>query len=183
LAHHGHISILESGEMKNLIKPTILSVALILAGCAGFGGPPLLPGEAEGAVRARLGNPTDIYTAGNEKVLEYATGPAGQYTYMARIGPDGRLKSYEQVLTDEKFAAIKIDGATKQDVLLAVGRPAETSYLSRQDLEVWSYRYKQSGVWDAMMHVQFDRNGIVRKMESGPDPERDRDRNFFGFFR
>lgn len=171
--------ILEADSMKNLFNSATPFLALLLAGCAGLGGPPLMPGEAEGAVRAKLGNPTAVYAAGNEKVLEYATGPSGQYTYMARISADGALMSYEQVLTDEKFATIKIDGATKQDALLTLGRPAETSYLSRQDLEVWSYRYKQAGVWDAMMHVHFDRNGIVRKMESGPDRDKEEHRFFW----
>ena len=169
--------------MKNPLNLSAPLLALVLAGCANFGGPPLMPGEPEGAVRAKLGTPSAVYAGGGEKVLEYATGPAGQYTYMARIGADGTLKSFEQVLTDEKFATVKIGAATKQDVLLALGRPAETSHLSRQQLEVWSYRYKQAGVWDAMMHVHFDRGGIVRLMQSGPDRDKERERDFFGSFR
>ncbi|MBC7859436.1 MAG: outer membrane protein assembly factor BamE [Burkholderiaceae bacterium] len=169
--------------MNNPVNLATLSLALVLAGCAGLGGAPLMPGEPEGAVRAKLGNPSAVHAAGGEKVLEYATGPAGQQTYMARIGADGALKSFEQVLTDEKFATIKIGAATRHDVLLTLGRPAETSYLSRQRLEVWSYRYKQAGVWDAMMHVHFDRDGIVRLMQNGPDRDKERERDFFGFFR
>jgi len=54
--------------------------------------------------------------------------------------------------------------------LRTIGHPAETSYLPLRDLEVWSYRYKEAGVWNSIMHVHFDRNGIVRMMLNGPDP-------------
>jgi hypothetical protein len=46
-------------------------------------------------------------------------------------------------------------------------------YLRLRDLQVWSYRYRQSDVWYSMMHIHFDHDGIVREMLSGPDPERD----------
>jgi outer membrane protein assembly factor BamE (lipoprotein component of BamABCDE complex) len=98
---------------------------------------------------------------------------------MARFGPDGGLQTYEQVLTDAKFATLPVGKATKNDVLMTVGRPAEQSYLALRDLQVWSYRYKQSGVWDSMMHVHFDRAGIVREMMAGPDPEKEERRGFF----
>ncbi|HAT30160.1 MAG TPA: hypothetical protein DCW29_04710 [Janthinobacterium sp.] len=162
--------------MKILYKLSMLMPALGLAACAGFGAPPPLPGTPRAAVEATLGRPTAIYPDGAGTELEYATGPFGQYTFMARIGADGRLLSYEQVLTGQKFATIKIGLSTKQDVLRIVGRPAETSYLPRQKLEVWSYRYKESGVWDSLMHVHFDHDGIVRQMLNGPDPMKDEHR-------
>jgi hypothetical protein len=165
--------------MSKVMRWAMLGAALSLAGCAGFGGQPLLPGEPRAAVEAKRGAPTGIYPAGADTMLEYATGPFGQYTYMARIGPDGRLKSYEQVLTAEKFGAIQVGVSGKQDVLRIIGRPAETSYLSWQKLEVWSYRYKESGVWDSMMHVHFDRNGLVHSLLNGPDPLKEERRGFF----
>ena len=164
--------------MKNLLKLSTFCAALLLGGCAGLGGAPPLPGEPEASVLAKLGKPGAVYPAGADQMLEYATGPAGQFTYMARIGPDSRLTSYEQVLTDAKFATVKIGVTNKEDVLHTFGRPAETSYLPRQKLEVWTYRYKQSDVWDAMMHVHFDDQGIARMMMSGPDEYKER-RSFF----
>ena len=163
--------------MRKLINSTILP--LLLAGCAGFGGPPPALGERADTVQAKLGRPSAVYQAGSDTLLEYATGPFGQYTWMARFGADGGLKSYEQVLTDEKFATLKVGIATREDVLRTVGRPVEQSYLSLRDLTVWSYRYKQSGVWDSMMHVHFDQTGIVRDMMAGPDPDREEKRGFF----
>ncbi|MET0982464.1 MAG: hypothetical protein ABWY02_10215 [Telluria sp.] len=144
---------------------------MALASCAGplFREAPAV-GEPVAAVTAKLGQPTAVYPAPDGQVLEYATGPMGQFTWMARIGPDGRLLSYEQVLTGEKFATIKIDQATKEDVLRTIGRPAERSRVAMRNYEVWSYRYKEAGVWNSLMHVHFDQNGIVRQMLNGPDP-------------
>ena len=159
-------------------KPSWMSLlaALSLTACAGA---PPIPGQSQQEVLARLGKPTAIYRLPNETRLEYATGPFGQFTYIAHIGRDGILTSYEQVLTGEKFATIKIGSASKEDVLHTLGRPGETSYLALPKLEVWSYRYKESGVWDSMMHVHFDAKGIVQMMQNGPDREREERRSFF----
>jgi outer membrane protein assembly factor BamE (lipoprotein component of BamABCDE complex) len=159
---------------------TMLSAVFltILAGCASFGNPPIQAGEPEQQVITALGTPTHRYQDGKDHLLEYMRGPFGQQTYMARIGPDGRLISYEQVLRSDKFASIKVGQATKQDILRTIGAPSETSYLTLPQLEVWSYPYKEAGVWDSMMHVHFDNAGIVRKMMNGPDPRRDPDTRF-----
>ena len=153
--------------MRNVI--TIVFVLLSVAGCASLSGPPPLPGDSIDTVKLKLGTPTASYSAGQEQLLEYATGPMGQTTWMAHIGADGRLTRLEQVLTGEKFATIKVGSATKQDVLRTIGRPAETSRVAMRDFEVWSYRYKESGVWNSMMHVHFDQAGVVQQMLNGPD--------------
>ena len=159
--------------MTHLIKHTMLAAALALSlgACAPFIriAPPLGAPLAE--VQAKLGQPRAVYRmADGSQVLEYAGQPMGQFQHMATIGPDGRLVSYEQVLTGEKFATIKIDQATKADVLRTIGRPAERSHVAMHNYEVWSYRYKESGVWNSLMHVHFDANGVVRMMQNGPDP-------------
>lgn len=163
--------------MKHILRsmlPAIL-IALGAAGCASFGAAQLHAGDSEAVVLAKLGAPSHRYPDGKNHLLEYMSGPWGQTTHMARIGPDGRLISYEQVLTTQKFAEIKPGVATKNDVLHRIGAPSDTSYLSLSELEVWSYPYKESGVWDSIMHVHFDHNGIVRKMQNGPDLRRDPD--------
>lgn len=75
--------------------------------------------------------------------------------------------------TDAAFAAIAIGKDTQHTVRATFGPPDETTYLALRDLQVWSYRYRQQDVWYSMMHIHFDRNGIVRELQSGPDPERD----------
>lgn len=145
---------------------------LLLAGCAGWGTPPA-PGETRAAVEARLGRPTAVYQDGAVTELEYATGPAGQTTHMARFGADGRLVSYEQVLTGEKFATIRPGKATRESVLLALGRPMQRRRYASVDGDVWAYRYKEQQVWDSVMDVEFNRAGVVQALVNGPDPERE----------
>ena len=130
--------------------------------------PPAI-GDTRDAVIAKFGAPTGVHQAPGGQVLEYATGPFGQETWMAHIGADGKLSAFEQVLTGEKFATLKIGTATRDEVLRTLGRPAERSYLALPDLEVWSYRYKENGIWNAMMHAHFDRAGVLRMMQNGPD--------------
>ena len=157
--------------MRKLI--VLLSSGALLAGCAAFGRPPA-PGEPMASVQSRLGRPSARFQVGADTVDEYGAGYFGQFTYMARYGPDGRLVSYEQVLTDAKFATIKLGVDNKQTILQTFGHPAETMGLPRRNLEVWSYRYKQSGVWDAMMHIHFSPDGVVREMMAGPDMLREK---------
>ena len=158
--------------MHKMIRMATLCAAIVLGACAGpFMREAPNVGEPVAAVTAKLGQPTSTYPAADGgQMLEYATGPMGQFTWMAQIGPDGRLVSYEQVLTGEKFATIKIDKANKADVLRTIGRPAERSGVAMHNYEVWSYRYKEAGVWNSLMHVHFDQAGIVRLMQNGPDP-------------
>ncbi|RNF29575.1 membrane protein [Massilia aurea] len=154
--------------MNKLIKFTTLIVVLLLAGCAIRQAPD--PGDPQDVVQSKMGAPTAVYTDGAQRTLEYSTGPMGQYTWMAHLGPDGRLASYEQVLTSEKFATVKIDHATKDDMLRTFGHPAERSRVAMHDYEVWSYRYKEAGVWNSLMHVHFDGQGVVRQMMNASDP-------------
>jgi len=71
------------------------------------------------------------------------------------------------------FGAIKVGEANKEKVLRMIGAPSETRYYPASRLETWSYPFKESGVWDSFMAVYFDKAGIVRKLENGPDPMRD----------
>jgi hypothetical protein len=167
--------------MKYADKTAAIVAALALAGCAALAPPQLTVGEPEAEVLAKLGRPTASIPDGKDHLLEYNRNPWGQATYMARIDENGRLVSYQQVLTSEKFATIKPGVSTKTDVLRTVGHPSETSYLPRQQLEVWTYPYKEQGVWNSMMHIHFDRAGIVQRTENGMDLRFDRDGKF-GFF-
>jgi hypothetical protein len=164
--------------MKFLPHTLFAVILATLAGCAVFSPASVNVGESETEVITKLGQPTHRYQDGNNQLLEYAKGPWGQRTYMARLDPDGKLISYEQVLTNQKFGMIKVGEATKTDVLHTIGAPSETSYLSLSELEVWSYPYKESEAWNSLMHVHFDNAGIVRKMLNGPDPRFDPDLRF-----
>jgi hypothetical protein len=156
----------------------------ILSACTTLFPAPVNVGDTEAEVIAKRGQPTNRYQDGKDQLLEYALGPWGQKTYMARIDTNGKVISFEQVLTTQKFTSIKVGETHKTDVLRIIGAPSETSYLSLRDLEVWSYPYKEANVWNSMMHVHIDRTGIVRQMLNGPDPRFDPDLKFpFGLIR
>lgn len=170
---------LKFSSLRQLCVAAILST---LVGCASILPAPVNVGDSKADLLAKRGEPTHRYTDGNEEIYEYMQGPWGQRTYMARIDASGRVKSFEQVLTNQKFASIEVGKATKDTVLRTIGAPSDTSYLSLRDLEVWSYPYKESDVWNSLMHVHFDRSGVVRQMMNGPDPRFDPDKRFpFGF--
>jgi hypothetical protein len=156
------------------VKHLLFAFAIALAtGCAALFSEPLQPGDTEAEVLAKWGQPDNIYQDGAARVLEYQRSAYGQHAYMARLGPDGRLQSFEQVLTDEKFGTVVLGKTTRNEILVSFGAPRETSYLPLKDYEVWSYAYKESGVWNSMMHVHFDRTGVVQMMQRGPDPRFD----------
>ena len=142
-----------------------------LSSCATW--TPVHPGQSEAEVIARLGQPTHVYQDGASRLLEYMHGPAGQTTDMARIGPEGRLVSFEQVLTMEKFGTIKPGDADKEKVLRTIGAPSEVHFYQAAQLEDWSYPFKENGIWDSLMSVFFDKAGIVRKLQNGPDHKYD----------
>lgn len=167
--------------MRQLQKTFLVGMLLLASACAVFQPVALNPGETEAEVVAKLGRPSFRMPDGNGFVLEYNRNPWGQAINMARFDGAGRLITYEQVLTVEKFATIKPGVADKSYVLRTIGHPSETSWLSRQQLEVWTYPYKEQGVWNSLMHVHFDKNGIVNKLENGQDLRFDRDGKF-GFF-
>lgn len=164
--------------MRILTKLPTFAAALLLSGCALFHAAPQ-PGDTVEQVVEKLGEPKDVYPDPDAgQIFSYPQGPMGQFTWMVRFGRDNRLETYEQVLTSERFNRIKVDRSTKEDVLRTVGRPAERSRVALHDYEVWSYRYKESGVWNSMMHVHFDQDGVVRLMQNGPDPMYDEKRFF-----
>ena len=165
-------------SMKFIPKLIFLTITLSLAACATLFPPPVNVGDSEADVIAKRGQPTQRYQDGKDRLLEYALGPWGQKTYMVRLGSDGKVVSFDQVLTIQKFATIKVGEATKDDVLKTVGGPSETSYLHLRDLEVWSYPYKEANVWNSLMHIHFDKSGVVRQMLNGPDLRFDPDIKF-----
>lgn len=157
--------------MRCLSRSSAVLVVLFgLAACATLSVPPVHPGQTEAEVIARLGRPTHIYPDVASRVLEYMHGPMGQATELARIGPDGKLVTYEQVLTMQTFATIRVGVADKNSVLRTIGAPSQTRYYPASRLEEWSYPFKENGIWDSQMAVYFDKAGIVRMLQNGPDP-------------
>jgi hypothetical protein len=148
-----------------------LVLASLFAGCAPLVRRAPAYGTPLADVTAKLGKPNAIYPDPNGgQVLEYRGQPMGQFQYMARIGADGRLVSYDQVLTSENFSRVPVNIWTKDDILRTFGRPAETSRDRVTGYEVWSYRYKDQGLWNMFMNISFNALGTVRALDKSPDP-------------
>lgn len=159
----------------------VACAAAAMAGCAALESPVtkgqrLIGGDAA-AVQAQFGPPRESYPLDGGTRWLYPTQPYGQFTYAADFDASGRLVSFRQILTTLDFAQIRVGTSTQQDVLRMFGKPEETAYFRLMDRQVWSYRFKQEGVWPSLMHFYFDRDGIVRLTQISPDPMYDHDAN------
>ena len=148
-----------------------VAMAVLMTGCATF--PPLSPvepGMTAQQVYIARGNPSFVYPDGKGgSILEWATNDLAQYAYMAELDANGIVTWYGNVRSDTRFAKIKVNKSTQEDVLKTLGHPSDAEYLHLRKQEVWSYRYREDGVWNSMMHFYFDSTGIVRHMEKGMD--------------
>lgn len=146
----------------------ISTLSLLLSGCTAL--TPPHPGISEAELIVIKGKPDIIYQEGNQRRLEWSATEWGQYAYLAYIDQNGKLISYMQVLTDERFASLQIGKSTMSDVIRTVGRVPKWNRWVFNDGEKWSYRYKENGVWDAMITIYFDKNGIIESIENHMDP-------------
>jgi outer membrane protein assembly factor BamE (lipoprotein component of BamABCDE complex) len=152
-------------------KPILAAalLALALSGCSTFRQP--IAGTPLADVTNRLGKPTAVYPdPDGSQWLEYRGQPMGQFQHMAHVGADGRLISYEQVLTSENFARVKVNDWTREQVARNFGQPAEKSQDRATGYAVWSYRYKQDNVWNSFLNIYFNARGVVLKVENTADP-------------
>lgn len=146
--------------------------ALLVAGCAALAPPSLPVGASMAEVEAKMGKPRAVVKAtGGDVVWQFPTGPAGQTTYMVAFGPDERVTSVYQALTEERFAKIVPGRTTRDDVRLLLGPPGETMRFSRMNEEVWSYRYQAGWSTNRIFNVHFDATtGVVRSTGDQEDP-------------
>jgi hypothetical protein len=156
--------------LRRLIRAgAVTAIVATITGCASLGA--VAPGTPEAELRARFGRPTAEHDLGaGFKRLEYLTGPAQQTKYMIDVDANGRVQRVEQVLTLERFARLRIGIDDRAVVRREFGVPFYEQRFALSGLTAWMYPYKEGGVWDSEMAVYFDANGIVRKVESGPDP-------------
>ena len=133
--------------------------ALLLGACAAYGGRGLAPGTAWLAeVIGVMGKPAMRWQNPDGSVqLAYPRGPAGYHTFMVRIGPDGKLKSVDNVLEYKGFAQIR-PGMSEAQVLQVLGPPypAWTSHFQARDERVWQWHYCDDWYNAAHFSVLFD---------------------------
>jgi len=158
-------------DMKLL---AILLAAVLAAGCASYGGSSLVPGQStETEVRGVMGAPALAFETGNgTRRLVYPRGPLGVETFMADIGPDGRVASIRNVLNDETFYQVRA-GMTKDEVLRLIGPPGETMGFDRNRTHAWDYRYVDTWGYRAIFSVTFnDQDVVVSKFTQRLERER-----------
>ena len=142
------------------------AVAILLGGCATYDGKGLVSGQSTAAdVEARMGAPTErVKAADGDTVWFYSRQPFGRQTYAARIAPDGRMRSMEQVLTEANVAKLVPGQSTRAQAHELFGPPYLTSRFERQEREVWTYTMFNINQFDYYLHIQFSFDGIVREV-------------------
>ena len=87
----------------------VLAGALLLAGCDQQRLAAIRPGETtESEIVAQWGTPENVWmTPQGERVLEYNRQPNGEANYMITIGANGRVATFQNVLTRANFAHIE----------------------------------------------------------------------------
>lgn len=172
---------MQSTLHKVSIRATVALAPLLLSACANMADIPA--GTPLSQVQAEFGAPDLSCTNrdGNQRVI-WTMQPNGQYAWGANIDSAGNTDQVVPVLTNQYFRKLDQGEWTQEQVRCEFGPPAEITAVglssSRQD--VWSYRYKESGAWNSLMHVYFDiYTGKVTRYHPGPDPRFDRDTFWF----
>ena len=152
----------------------LLILLFLVAGCAGFDGRGLVPGQStQRDVEALMGQPADKrVVAQGETVLWYPQLPYGHASYAARIAPDGRLIAIEQRLTEGNIN--KVTKGTSAAAVRDLLGPPYQPYIQRPlEREIWTYPMRIAGhmypKW-FVVHLSLD-DRIVREAFLMDDPQ------------
>lgn len=152
-----------------MLRSLLLPLLVLLAACATPG--QIAPGTAEAEVVSRLGRPNAVYELPDGgRRLEYGDRTLQQQAWMIDIDRAGRVTQVRQVHTMANFASLRIGKDTTADVQRECGLPWEIQYYRLSGLTAWLYPYVEDGIWNSMMAVLFDANGVVHGIQNGPDP-------------
>lgn len=148
-----------------------LAALFALTGCATPSA--LAPGTPEAEVIAEFGRPAEVYplpSPPQARRLAYPIGRYNQQTWMVDIDANGRVLRVMEAISAAHFAQIRIGHDDTTTIRREFGPPWEIQTYTLSGLTAWMYPYLEDGFWNSMMSVYFDKTGIVRKVESGPDP-------------
>ncbi len=143
-------------------RSLLLLVSVLAVGCASYDGSTLKPGvSTEAEVRGVMGQPAAEFPAGDgSRRLAYPHGPLGTRTFMAEVGPDGRVRGVRQVLNDDTFHQVRA-GMTRDEILRLIGPPGDTMAFARLRQTSWEWRYVDTWGYRAIFSVNFDESGVV----------------------
>lgn len=123
------------------------------------------PTDATGTPQAR-----DRRWLADGRRLEYRIGGLQQTKYMVDLDREGRVRSVAQVHDFDRFMTLRTGVDTMADVRREFGEPRLVQHYAGLKLTAWLYPYVESKTWNSEMAVYFDAGGLVRRVESGPDP-------------
>jgi hypothetical protein len=125
-------------------------------------------------VEKQFGAPSTICPAADgTKRAVWSQQPFGEFAFATTIGADASVGKFEQVLTDQSFNQLGVGAWTPERVKCTFGPPENISVVGLPGhlKTVWSYRYRQNGVWYSLMYVFFDKDtNTVNQYYAGPDP-------------
>jgi hypothetical protein len=159
---------MRKSSLRRLLAPIALLAAL-LGGCATPG--PSLVGADAAAVTTKQGAPPERYPlAGGGERWIYPLGGLQQYVWAVDFNAGGRVSEVRQVRTGENFGRVRVGTDTEADIRREFGPPRLIVPYSRVGLVAWMFPYKEQDIWNSEMAIYFDPQGIVRRIENGPDP-------------
>lgn len=164
--------------MSRICYVSILA-ALSLSACTTVSDLPV--GTSLGDAQQQFGSPSVLCPTNNPERAVWSSQPFGQFAWAMNLDQNQRLTSANQVLTDAEFEQLRQGSWSQEQVRCHFGPPAEKSITPYRGIkmQVWSYRYKQNGVWDSLMHIYFSDEGLVKHHHPGPDPLTEADGVFF----
>ncbi|MFA7679270.1 MAG: hypothetical protein WCY07_03860 [Pigmentiphaga sp.] len=162
--------------MPSLTRSSVLKTGLagvflsLLAACAGPSSIQL--GTPVQQVLTQQGQATlDYPRPGGGQRFIWSGQPMGQFTWITDTDAQGLVIDNFQALTSERFTQLDHGEWDSNRVMFEFGPPAEISRVGlRGEHIVWSYRFREQGVWNSLMHVHFDHQGKLTKYYPGPDP-------------
>jgi hypothetical protein len=160
-----------TSRSRVLFAACAAALVAALAGCAGYDGGRLVPGQSTGAEVEKVMGPSKDKRAGpdGETVLWFPRLPAGRVSYAARIGKDDRLIAVEQRLTREYLEQLKPGLSRESDVRDVLGPPYRMDPYPRMQRDAWTYQAQ--GIQPQLIVVQFSRDHILREAYMFDDPE------------
>ena len=154
---------------RDRVFPLILISGFLLSGCTSYSPTADMIGISKSELIARLGAPfpsPDFIDSATS--LDFPRGPMGKHTYRAYFDNNGLTYSFDQLLTEARFAEIK-SGMKSREVVRLIGASKEVYMLGRERGYVWSYRYQN--YLCQWFQIEFTNEDLVRSADFGVPPE------------
>jgi len=149
----------------NWLLAAVFAFLTCVSGCATTGRSLVAGVSTTADVIAQMGQPAERVPAGDgDTIWFYPNQPFGRVTYAVYVAPDGRVRLVDQVLDEAHVARIVANQTTRAQVRAMFGPPYLTSYLPRQQREVWTWNLFNVQQIPFQLHVQMSDDGIVREV-------------------